>query len=155
MAAPEAGGGDDVLAFGEGHGEAAVEGLACAGGFDDGAGVEGGDVGAGGGVFEEGALRAKGDDGVAYAAGEDGVGGLLGSGERGDANAGEDLSFALVGRDVVAVLEDGRGERAAGCGVEDGGHAQGVSELESELHGGEGKFELRDEDGGLLRSEEH
>src|ERR1700678_526293 len=40
---------DEVHAFGQGGGEAAVEGVACTSGFDDGASVDGGDV-AGGGV---------------------------------------------------------------------------------------------------------
>ena len=44
-AQPKRAASSNVLAFGEGDGEASVEGVACAGGFDDGAGVEGGDVG--------------------------------------------------------------------------------------------------------------
>ena len=148
--AAEACGGDDVLAFGESYREAAVEGVAGTGGFDDGAGVDRGDVGAGGGVFEEDSLRAEGDDGVADAAGEERVGGLLGGGERGDADAGEDFGFALVGGDVVAEREEGGGQGAGGRGIEDGGDAERVCELEAEFDGGEREFELGDEDGGVL-----
>ena len=112
--AAEARCGDDVLAFGEGDREAAVEGVAGAGGFDDGAGVDGGDVGAGGGVLEEDALCAEGDDGVADAAGEECVGGLLGGGERGDVDAGEEFGFALSLGVNPLMPEDGGVEQGAG-----------------------------------------
>ena len=107
-----------VLAFGEGYGEAAVECVAGAGGFDDGAGVDGGNVGAGGGVLDECALRAEGDDGVADTEARSASAARSALASVGDADAGEDFGFALVGGDVVAEREDGLpAEWQAGAGL--------------------------------------
>ena len=58
--------------LGQGGGQASVEGVARAGGFDDWAGVDGGDMAGEGGGFDEGSLGAEGEDDVPDAAGEEG-----------------------------------------------------------------------------------
>ena len=67
------------------------------------------------------------------------------------ANAGKNFGLALVGRDIVAVLEDGRGSAQPGAGFEDGGHAEGSRQsLKGRARRWGREFELGDEDGGLL-----
>ncbi len=66
--AGEGGGFDEVAAFREGGGEASVEGVACSGGLDDWACVDGWHVSGDGVGFDECALGAEGEDDVADSA---------------------------------------------------------------------------------------
>jgi hypothetical protein len=68
----------EIHAFGQSGGEAAVEGVARAGGLDDGACVDGRDLAGESAVFDEGAPGTEGEDNIANAAVEEGDGGLFG-----------------------------------------------------------------------------
>ena len=61
-----------------GSGEASVEGVACSRGFDDRAGVDGGDVAGECAGFDESSLGSEGEDDVADAEREEGGCGLFG-----------------------------------------------------------------------------
>ena len=124
--AGEGGGFDEVTAFGEGGGQASVEGVSCSGGFDYWARVDGWDVVGEGAVFDEGALSAEGEDDIADSAIEEGDSGSFGRGEVGDRDSGEGGGFGLVGGEVVAEGVDRFGEWGGGGWVEDRRDALGV-----------------------------
>src|SRR5215813_10392273 len=96
--AAEACGFDEGEALREAYGEGAVEGVAGAGRFEDGAGVEGRDVRGDAGVLDEGALRAESDDDVAGAAREEDVRRVVGVVDVPDRPAGQGGRLDLVGR---------------------------------------------------------
>ena len=132
------------LAFREGDGESAVEGVAgghAVDGFDLAAGVEFLAVSA------PAAFRAHSYDDVLDAAFLEDFRGFLGALGVGDFYAGKNFGFRFVGRDPVDELVEGSGKLAGGGRVQYYGDFRFVGCLGRPFHGLYGSLKLHEKEG--------